>query len=133
MKFVIILYLCFILISNLLAQKETIKITIYDGIFIVGYVNQGGFLNFTGPNINFVKGNSKFILGMLPSLRFKEDKSIPKNSFIFPSLGTGFTYCYKLWAFQIPFYYNPKTSTQNGQWNIGLGIGLKMNEFNKKN
>jgi hypothetical protein len=33
----------------------------------------------------------------------------------------------------MPLYYNAKTATDNGSWHIGLGIGLRLNEFNKKN
>lgn len=114
------------------AQEDKVSFALYDGIFIGGYVDNGAFLNFTGPNINATYKNSKFILGMLPSLRFKEDKGTPKNAFVTPNLGIGFTYSYKMWAVQLPLYYNAKTATQNGQWHIGLGIGLRLNEFNKK-
>ena len=114
------------------AQENKVSFALYDGIFIGGYVDNGAFLNFTGPNINAAYKNSKFILGMLPSLRFKEDKGTPENAFVTPNLGIGFTYSYKMWAFQLPLYYNAKTATQNGQWHIGLGIGLRLNEFNKK-
>ena len=114
------------------AQEDKVSFTLYDGIFIGGYVDNGAFLNFTGPNINSTYKNSKFILGMLPSLRFKEDKGTPKNAFVTPNLGIGFTYSYKMWAVQLPLYYNAKTAKQNGQWHIGLGIGLRLNEFNKK-
>ncbi len=113
------------------AQEDKEWFALYDGIFIGGYVNNGAFLNFTGPNINATYKNSKFILGMLPSLRFKKDKGTPKNAFVIPNLGIGFTYSYKVWAIQLPLYYNAKTATQNGQWHVGLGVGLRLNEFNK--
>lgn len=114
------------------AQGDKVSFALYDGIFIGGYVDNGAYLNFTGPNINVTYKKSKFILGMLPSLRFKEDKGTPKNAFVTPNLGIGFTFSYKMWAVQLPLYYNAKTATQNGQWHIGLGIGLRLNEFNKK-
>ena len=76
------------------AQETKVKASAYDGIVLVGYVDNGGFSNFTAPNINATYRNSKFILGMLPSLRFKEDKRMPKNSFVTPNLGIGFTYKY---------------------------------------
>jgi hypothetical protein len=115
------------------AQDPKVKVSAYDGIVIVGYVDNGGFSNFTGPNINLVYKDSKFILGALPSLRYKQDNSTPKNSFVTPNLGIGFTYSYKLFAIQIPLYYNAKTATQNGNWQIGFGLGLRLNEFNTKN
>jgi hypothetical protein len=114
------------------AQEDNVSFALYDGIFIGGYVDSGAFSNFTGPNINATYKNSKFILGMLPSLRFKEDKGTPKNAFVTPNLGIGLTYSYRMWAFQLPLYYNAKTATNNGQWHIGLGVGLRLNEFNKK-
>src|SRR3989338_3737982 len=118
--------------SALYAQESIVNISVFDGVVIVGYIDNGGFLNFTGPNINLVNKNSKFILGMLQSLRFKEDNGTPKNSFITPNLGIGFTYCYKLFAVQIPLYYNAKTATANGNWQIGFGLGLRLNELSTK-
>lgn len=116
----------------LFAQEEKVKIDLYDGIIMAGLVNNGAFLNFTGPNINATYGNSKFILGMLPSLRFKADHETPKSSFVTPNLGVGFTYAYKIYAIQLPLYYNPKTATQNGSWHVGIGLGLRLNELRKK-
>lgn len=97
-----------------------------DGVIICGYVDNGAFINFTGPNLSVSTKNSKFIFGMLPSLRYKEDNSTPRNTPVMPGLGAGITYCYKKIAFQIPLYYNPKTSIKNGEWQIGFGIGLKI-------
>lgn len=119
--------------TTIFAQEEKVTLALYDGIFIGGYVDQGGYLNFTGPNISTTYKNSKFILGMLPSLRFKEDTKTPKNAFVTPSLGVGFTYSYKYLAVQLPLYYNAKTATENGQWHIGLGIGLRISGFQKGN
>lgn len=121
-----------ILTTTALAQEEKVKVALYDGVVIAGYVDQGGFTNFTGPNINATFGNSKFILGALPSLRYKRDDSTPRNAFVTPNLGIGFTYSYKIWAIQIPLYYNSKTATENGRWHMGLGLGLRLNELNKK-
>lgn len=120
-------------ITSLFSAKaqEKVNAAFYDGIVIGGYVNEGGFLNFTGPNINATYGESKFIIGMLPSVRFKEDKGTTKNSFVFPTLGFGFTYSYKAFAFQIPLYYNSKTATENGKWNVGIGVGLRLNKLQK--
>jgi hypothetical protein len=128
-----ILFIMSLFTTPIFAQEEKVSFALFDGIFIGGYVDRGAFLNFTGPNMNATYKNSKFILGMLPSLRFKEDKGTPKNAFVTPNLGVGFTYSYKIWAFQIPLYYNAKTATDNGRWHIGLGIGLRLNELNKKN
>ena len=106
--------------------KEKINFGFFDGTIVAGYADQGGFLNFTGPNVSFTSGKSKILVGMLPSLRFKEDKSAVKNAFVTPTLGMGITYSYKKIAVQVPFYYNAKTATVNGKWNVGIGIGLKL-------
>ena len=66
------------------SQESKVDFALFDGIAIVGYVDEGAFVNFTGPNVSLTSNNSKYILGMLPSLRFKEDKGTPKNSFITP-------------------------------------------------
>ncbi len=122
--------------STVFSQTESLQNSSYnklkskfsgiDGTIIVGYVNNGAFLNFSGPNINFSAKRHKMILGMLPSLRFKKDSSTIRNSFVTPSLGVGITYCFRKMALQIPFYYNAKSSNSNGKWNIGFGIGIKF-------
>lgn len=106
--------------------KPVVKFNPFDGVIVAGYVDNGAFLNFTGPSISLTIKKSKILLGMLPSLRYKEDNGIFKNSPITPNLGVGLTYCYKMIAFQVPLYYNAKTSTANGRWNIGLGIGVRL-------
>ena len=125
-----ILYAGGILISSLCFSQEAdskIKASFFDGIAVAGYVDHGAFINFTGPNISFKNKDLKLILGMLPSLRIKEDKSAgTKNSAITPNLGAGLTAVYKKVALQVPVYYNTKTSTQNGAWKIGIGIGYSF-------
>ncbi len=112
--------------TNAQAQDQKVKMVIFDGVIVGGYVDNGAYLNFTGPNINMTVKKSKLILSMLPSLRFKEDKSPIKNSLVTPSLGAGLTFCYKSFAIQVPLYYNAKTTTANGKWNIGAGIGYRF-------
>jgi hypothetical protein len=34
--------------TSTFAQEDKVKIALYDGIFIGGYVDNGAFLNFTG-------------------------------------------------------------------------------------
>lgn len=112
--------------KNVQAQEQKVKMVIFDGVVVGGYVDNGAYLNFTGPNINMTVKKSKLILSMLPSLRFKEDKSAIKNSLVTPSLGAGLTFCYKSFAIQVPLYYNAKTATANGKWNVGAGIGYRF-------
>lgn len=107
-------------------KESKISFAFFEGTALAGYVDKGGFLNFTGPNLSITSGKSKLLLGMLPSLRFKEDKSEVKNSFVMPTLGIGITYSYRKLAFQIPLYYNAKTATADGKWNVGIGMGIKL-------
>ena len=107
-------------------KAERVQFGLYDGTIVAGYVDHGGYLNFTGPNVSYAFGKSKVLAGMLPSLRFKEDKSMVKNAFVTPTLGMGITYSYKKFAVQVPFYYNAKTAIADGKWNVGIGIGLKL-------
>jgi hypothetical protein len=62
-------------------------------------------------------------------LRIKKDRvaaGAPRNSVITPNLGAGITMAYKHFAIQVPAYYNAKTSTKDGKWNPGIGIGYKF-------
>lgn len=118
--------------SSLFAQDEKVKPLLFDGAFHVGYVNQGGFINFAGPGLSVSKGSSKFVFGLLPTLRFKADKATPKNSFVFPTLGFGLTYTRKYLSLQLPLYHIPKTATRNGTWQLGFGVGYKISGLNKK-
>lgn len=121
------LYTGGMLISSLCFSQgadSKIKASFFDGIAVAGYVDHGAFINFTGPNISFKNKDLKLILGMLPSLRIKEDKSSgTRNSAITPNLGAGLTIVFKKWAVQFPVYYNSKTLIQNGAWKAGIGLG----------
>ncbi|SHL60323.1 hypothetical protein [Chryseobacterium polytrichastri] len=123
-------YVCGILISGWCFSQEStpkIKAAFFDGVAVAGYVDHGAFINFTGPNISVTHKDVKFILGMLPSLRIKEDKSSgTKNSMITPNLGVGLTAVYKKIALQIPVYYNSKTAAENGAWKVGIGLGYSF-------
>ncbi len=125
-----ILYCLGILISCLCFSQEndsTIKVSWVDGTVVAGYADHGAFINFTGPNVNYKHNNTKVMIGMLPSLRIKEDRSNgTKNSPVMPTLGVGLAVVCKRLALQIPLYYNPKTSTENGTWKMGLGLGYSF-------
>ncbi len=101
--------------------------SLWDGMAVAGYLDRGAFLNFGGPGIKWVRKPVCVILGMLPSLRFKQDPSgTSKNSFVTPTLGAGISIAYKHIVFQVPVYYTPKTTTANGKWNPGAGVGFKF-------
>lgn len=101
----------------------------WDGMVIAGYVDKGAFVNFGGPCVKFVSKPYVITLGMLPSLRIKEDKvaaGAKKNSAVMPNLGAGVSFAYKHLALQVPVYYNAKTAAVNGRWNIGVGAGYRF-------
>lgn len=105
------------------------KATFFEGIIVAGYVDQGAYINCAGPAIKFSKKPLAILVGLLPSLRIKKDKvatGATQNSVITPNLGAGITAIYKHLAIQIPVYYNAKTSTKDGKWNPGIGIGYKF-------
>lgn len=112
-------------------STSTKKLTagVGDGIVVAGYVDNGAYVNFTGPHIKWVKKPYAILLGVLPSLRIKEDKvatGATKNSVITPTLGVGITFAYKHLVVQVPLYYNAKSSTADGKWNPGIGIGYRF-------
>ena len=109
--------------------SKKVSLSAWDGMAVAGYVNKGGFVNFGGPTVRFIKKPIAAGFGILPTMRIKEEsgtKDAPKNSAIMPTAGFGFTFVYKHLALQVPFYYNPKTATTNGKWNPGLGLGYKF-------
>ncbi|RCH53624.1 hypothetical protein DJ568_16820 [Mucilaginibacter hurinus] len=111
------------------AQTGTIKPSLFDGIIVAGYVDKGAYINCTGPNIKYASKPLCIMLGLLPSLKFKEDKSsgnVTKNSLVTPSLGFGLTMAYKHLAIQLPAFYTAKTVSSNGKWNAGIGLGYKF-------
>lgn len=130
--FLLFIFMCLCALTNCLAQRNEYAFTATEGVFISGYVNQGAYINFTGPSFSIKSNNFKILIGMLPSLRFKKDNTTVKNSFITPNLGVGLTAIYKRFAFQIPFYYNTKTNLSNGTWNIGFGIGMNLQKNKEK-
>lgn len=105
------------------------KATLFEGVFVAGYVDKGVYINCTGPAIKFSKKPFSVLIGLLPSLRIKKDKvatGAPQNSIVTPNLGAGITAIYKHLAIQVPVYYNAKTSSKDGKWNPGIGIGYKF-------
>ncbi|SER24554.1 DUF3187 family protein [Pedobacter rhizosphaerae] len=105
------------------------KVVLFEGIVAAGYVDHGAYINCTGPGLKVTKKPYMLMVGLLPSLRIKEDQvaaGATKNSMVTPNLGFGLTTAFKHIAFQLPFYYNTKTSTKNGSWKLGVGLGYKL-------
>lgn len=118
----------FTVIQNTFSQDKKISASVWDGMLIAGYCDDGAFVNFGGPSIKYISKPMSIGFGVLPSMRIKEDKSttVAKNSVVTPTLGFGLTFAYKHLALQVPFFYNPKTATTDGKWNPGFGIGYKF-------
>ena len=108
------------------AQDNSSKFNAFEGVVVMGYVDHGAYLNFTGPNVKWTQVNAVTTLGMLPSLRIKQDVGTTQHSLITPNLGIGITCEYKGLVLQVPLYYNPKTSEINGNWNVGFGFGFRI-------
>ncbi|MFM1912914.1 MAG: hypothetical protein RIR51_752 [Bacteroidota bacterium] len=108
------------------SQTNKPKTSLFNATMVVGYVDGGAFINVLGPNMMVKKGEYTASIGLLPSIRLKEDKKTPKNSFATPTLGVGLTLKRKHLIVQLPMYYNPKTPTQNGKWNLGFGLGFSI-------
>ncbi|TDS10254.1 hypothetical protein [Sphingobacterium paludis] len=124
------LFLCFGLKNNtLFAQQGTIKGSLFEGTVVAGYVDKGAYINCTGPAVKYSRPGASILLGLLPTLKIKEDKveeGKPKNSVITPTLGFGMTACIGHFALQMPAFYTAKTATTDGKWKVGLGIGYKF-------
>lgn len=119
---------------HLPAHSQTVdgtplKTVLFEGLIIAGYVDHGAYINCAGPAVKFTKKPLILLLGLLPGLRIKKDNAptgSPKNTLITPSLGLGLTAAYKHLALQIPLYYTSKTSTKDGRWIAGIGLGYKF-------
>ena len=125
----IIIIVCSLGRLNAQDMSKRVSLTAWDGMAVAGYVNKGGFVNFGGPTVRFIRKPISAGFGILPTMRIKEEtvaKGASKNSAIMPTAGFGFTFVYKHVALQVPFYYNPKTATTNGKWNPGVGLGYKF-------
>ncbi|WP_018629843.1 hypothetical protein [Niabella aurantiaca] len=114
-----------------MAQTTTPKTSasLWDGMVVAGYADKGAFINFGGPAVKWTHKPFCVSLGMLPSLRVKEDKApanASKNAAVTPSLGFGLSASYKHLAIQVPVYYNAKTAAADGKWNTGIGLGYKF-------
>jgi len=104
-------------------------LSLWDGMVVAGYVGHGGYANFGGPSIKWTLKPCSIALGLFPAVRIKEDKvaeGAKKNSAIMPSTGFGITSCFKHLVVQIPVFYDAKTASADGKWNLGVGIGYKF-------
>ncbi|HLT87766.1 MAG TPA: hypothetical protein VKZ57_09260 [Sphingobacterium sp.] len=109
------------------AQDKKIRAQAFDGIIVGGYADNGAYINCTGPAVKYTAQKWILMLGFLPSIKIKEDTSAVKNATLTPTLGFGATLTiFKHLALQVPSFYIPKTSTNNGRWTLGVGLGYKI-------
>ncbi len=126
---IVVTFFSFSSINAQAPPKTKATMVAWDGMIVAGYVNDGGYVNFCGPSLKLINKPWSFGIGILPSVRIKEDKvaaGAKKNSAVMPSAGFGFTMAYKHLVVQVPFYYNAKTAASNGKWLPGFGIGYKL-------
>jgi hypothetical protein len=105
------------------------SVSAWDGMIVAGYVNDGGFVNFGGPSVRLIRKPFSIGVGMLPTLRFKNDKvaeGAKVNSTVMPTAGIGISVAYRHLIVQVPFYYNAKNAVSDGAWVTGVGIGYKF-------
>lgn len=109
------------------AQDKKISTKIVDGIVVVGYTDRGGYINCTGPAVKYTNPQWNLMLGLLPSIKIKEDTATVKNATFTPTLGFGATLTFfKHLAIQIPAFYIPKANINDGKWTLGFGLGYKI-------
>jgi len=125
------LALCLLLFSHHTNAQSagSPKLSLWDGMIVAGYVGHGGYADFGGPSIKWSMKPCSIALGLFPAVRIKEDKvaeGAKKNSSIVPSTGFGITSSFKHLVIQIPVFYDAKTASADGKWNLGVGIGYKF-------
>lgn len=75
MKYSISILILLLCSGTMFAQEKKANVALIDGVIIGGYADNGAFLNFTGPNVNFTSGESKFIIGHFPLFVSKKIKA----------------------------------------------------------
>lgn len=111
------------------AQEQRITPALFEGAAIVGYADRGAYINCVGPAVKYSFSKNAVFLGLLPTLKIKRDNTgddKPKNSFITPTLGFGVTFIHRHLVLQLPCFYTPKTTVEDGRWQPGAGIGYKF-------
>ncbi|MDQ1151773.1 hypothetical protein QE382_003757 [Sphingobacterium zeae] len=130
MKKLLTVCLLLMISSQMYGQEKIVKGSLFEGIVVAGYADHGAYINCTGPALKYTFApKSCLLVGLLPSLKLKEDKvdpGKPKNSWITPSLGFGLTAVFRHIAIQLPAFYTAKTSAADGKWRLGVGMGYKF-------
>lgn len=109
--------------------KGSTSLSIWDGMFVAGYVGSGAYINCGGPAVKWTMKPFSLSLGLFPAVRIKEDHQpvgVKKNAAVTPSTGIGLTSSYKHFVLQVPLFYDAKTAAANGKWNLGVGVGYKF-------
>lgn len=119
----------FMLQKMALGQEAKLKTSVFEGVLVGGYTDSGVYLNCTGPAVKYQAKSVSVMLGLLPTLKFKKEQTVgdaPKNSLMTPTLGFGITAVFRHFAIQLPAFYSPKTSTDDGKWKPGIGVGYRF-------
>jgi len=120
---------CCMLQERAFGQATKLTTSVFEGIVVGGYTDHGGYLNCTGPAVKYQVTSFTLMLGLLPTLKFKRERVVgdaPRNAVMTPTLGFGMTAIYQCFAIQIPVFYSPKTSVDDGKWKPGIGVGYRF-------
>lgn len=77
------------------------------------------YLNLGGPSLRYGNKQMAVSVAMLPSLRFREDKSKP---YVTPLLGSGLLFQYKKLMVGLLFYY----IAGENKWKPAAGAGIRL-------
>ncbi|TJY64622.1 hypothetical protein FAZ19_15450 [Sphingobacterium alkalisoli] len=121
--------MCLLFPKSGTSQTTKLQASLFEGILLAGYTDHGAYINCTGPAVKYILKKASIMAGLLPSLKIKEDRvqaGAARNSLLTPTLGFGLTGCYKHLVVQLPAFYSAKTSTTDGKWKLGVGVGYKF-------
>ncbi len=120
---------CCVLQGETFGQTAPLHASVFDGIIVAGYANNGAYINCTGPAIKYSRQSFTVMAGLLPTLLFKQEEKrddVPRNAAVMPTLGFGLTAIYRRFAIQLPTFYTPKTNVDDGKWKPGIGVGYRF-------
>lgn len=127
--YLLISFICLLFPKSGTSQTTKLQASLFEGILVAGYTDHGAYINCTGPAVKYILKKASIMAGLLPSLKIKEDRvqaGAARNSLLTPTLGFGLTGCYKHLVVQLPAFYSAKTSTTDGKWKLGVGVGYKF-------
>jgi len=93
-------------------QITTQSVGMLNGFTRVNLSSKAVYFTFGGPGLRYKRSKMTYFLGLLPSIRMRDDEAIP-------SVGGGFQMVYKQIALTFPSFYYAK-----GKWEFATGLGV---------